>query len=190
MLPPLIENLLKKFWVKMAIILGVLGFFVSLILVLVAGGGLFALLTRPLASAIIMSLFWTMAYFIVKKFVPDFANAMRESFFPNSSDGQEAGNNEENNPDDDFNFQVNDQDSPATGGEKKTEAKEGTEKVSEDIQLSAPEGGESSKKADKKVKKKRQAAGGDEILVQGVPIKKDPELMAQAIQHVLDTDKE
>ncbi|MDH4262352.1 MAG: hypothetical protein OEV78_04830 [Spirochaetia bacterium] len=180
----IVSDLLHKPGFKISIILGSFGFFISFIIVLIKGGEIHQLILRPLASSVIMILFWNVGYLLLQQVAPELIKEIKKSFSNSASDSSRY--NEDSG---DLNFELDqfDKDSDESGNKNGNKQ----EKISEDIELNSnDENDQPVKSTANDSNKKKQRAGGDEILVQGVAIKKDPELMARTIQHVLDTDKE
>jgi len=178
----MLKDLIKRLSVKIGGIFALFGFTISLIIVLIKGSGFPELILRPLASGFIMAIFWAVCYFLLEKLAPDFLGEIKTTFsiaedLPSQAKGSTS-------PDDDpnFNFEL-DPTEPNSGDETQHPDELKSEKVSEDIKINMSEPERKINAAKPKTK-----AGGDEIMVQGIPIKKDPELMARAIQHVLDKD--
>ncbi|MDH4200962.1 MAG: hypothetical protein OEV66_11375 [Spirochaetia bacterium] len=178
----MISDLLSKPWVKTGMVLGASGFAISFVIVLFSGGDYFpALVLRPLASAIVMASFGVGAYFLVQNFSPE----LLKDVFGNSQRSEDRDYTNEESPDlkDEFDFDLDKQDiSPDV---RSSVAVDETLKIKPNPKSEQ----ETSQKASPQTKSQARV-GSDEMLVEGIPLKKDPELMAKAIQHVLDTDKD
>jgi hypothetical protein len=184
-----INDLVQKLGLKTTFIFGLTGFFISFLIVLINGGGFPEILLRPLVSGIILALFWNLGYIVIKKFVPDLVNEV-QSTFPKSQNGMSENNAQTGSFDDasgDFNFEINNSENSDKGSSSNQNNRE---KISEDIKLDHSDHEEGTTVKTPASAKPKQRIGSDEMLVQGFAIKKDPELMARTIQHVLDTDKE
>jgi len=179
----MINNLIQKWNIKATIAFALVGFIVSLVIVIFKGPGFPEIILRPVFSGIIMAIFWNLCYLLLKKLLPDFTSEL-ETAFGATENGEMADSRLPGMYDEsgDFNFDLekNEDDRDQDNGD---DLEGSSENVSEDLEVA-----ESSAKP--MVKKRKTTAGSDEILVEGVPIKKDPELMARTIQHVLDTDKD
>lgn len=170
--------------------MAILGFTISFIIVLFKGDGFPEIILRPLASGIIMAAFWIAGYHLIKILVPEFMNEMESNF--SSADDDISENKLSNDISGDLDFELeNIENTP--GSESGTTSKNETvkgEDLSESNSHSEDMPKNTIKSSNGKEAEVKKRAGSDEMLVQGVPIKKDPDLLARTIQHVLDTDKE
>jgi len=186
----MLNDIINKYSLKSAGIAGIVGFFFSMIIVLISGGGFPALIIRPLISGVIMALLWVAVYQMLTRFVPEIIAAFGSSkekgggLSSESSDGMPTSSSARIQ-DDDFNFELGDNDNGLIEESVPTQ-----ELPKEFPSKEEPPRETGIKNENAPPKKNKVAVASDEMLVQGVPIKKDTELMARAIQHVLDTDKE
>jgi len=186
----------KTLWFRVSIVFAVLGYFISFLTLVFSKAGILMILFRPLISALIMGL---IAFVFIK---------VIEIFIPELSADMESLNSGENDSDENFDLDSDNKidqnfnnDNPIT--DEVSSLDENTEGKSEET---VDDGGESELQygmnddslkdvvidEDKVKSKKSNLAAKSEntIMVQGVPLEKDPALMAQAVQHVLDQDDE
>lgn len=138
------------------------------------------MILKPLLSGLLLAAVWTAVYFLLQKFVPDIINEFKP---PESNENFVNENGGGINQAEDFNFDLNEDIINHKTPLDEPGSESGEQQFSEDIRIT--EG-----TSDAKPKKVRKKAAANEIMVDGVPMAKDPDLMAKAIQHVLDSDED
>jgi len=164
------SELLKKPWFKVSAGMALAGFLISFIFVLFGDLNFFSIIFRPILSALIMGALGFFLYKLIQLFIPEFVAEVDQILEPAPTEDLLE----------DIPMPEEYTDESEVDGTSDFE--EGSEDDMGDIVINEED---IARKKKDLVKKKGKE---DEIVVQGIPIKKDPGLMAQAVQHVLDTD--
>ncbi|MDH5717815.1 MAG: hypothetical protein OEZ22_09270 [Spirochaetia bacterium] len=162
---------INQILLKSIISLGASGFIISLLASIIGSADYKAIIWQPLVSALVMAILGSAGYFIFEKFIPQFIKKLSaEEDIESMSDSLDIDNTENSE-----NFNIE--------NESISDDIENIEKLeNDDIPIKERAINYAS------AKKKKQAGEG-EILVEGVPIKNEPKLMAEAIQHLLHQDE-
>ena len=159
------------------VVTGSLGIIVSAIAALVGGAGFPSVVIRPFISGLVMALLGGGAYFIVKWKVPEITDSADSDLKDHPSEEiNDAGVPENMQGDDgkvDTNIEVD-----AASTDKNLADKPANKYAGSSSGVYVPQAS------------KNRKVTGDQIEVEGVALPKQPELMAKAVQHVLDTDKD
>ncbi|RME92005.1 MAG: hypothetical protein D6767_04065 [Candidatus Hydrogenedentota bacterium] len=149
----------ENLW-KFSFFLAGLGYLLSFLVTLIAGAGVFAVIIRPILSALFMGGVGAGIYLLLQKIEPEFLEEF-ESMPESSGDELEVDLDEDSEP-----------------------LEEGETQENIDTDFPASEEPLPSTKI-----KPNQTPKEDEIVVEGVAIKNDPQVMADAIQHVMSQDE-
>lgn len=134
----------------------------SLFLTLLSGSGVVAILVRPILSAAAMGILGAGIYFALSGLVPEFLEELESG--PESEDELEV----------DLDDNIEEEVSPDS------------ENLSSEPDMGLDDDGTL---PSTRIKPGQQTAKEGEILVEGVAIKNEPEVMAEAIQHVMSQDE-
>jgi predicted membrane channel-forming protein YqfA (hemolysin III family) len=157
---------------KLSLLLSILGAVVALVFTLFSESGAVALIFRPLVSGLLMFILGTILYALLAKKVPEAIEAMEQD-----------PNGEGELPDLDISDSAMDGDAAAEGEDAIDNA--GVSNMSDYSSHGDPGGA-----ASNIPRKKGVQIGKDEIVVDGVKFKNEPEVMAQTIKELMDQDKD
>ena len=156
---------------KLSILLAILGALIALVFTILSASGTTALIVRPILSALVMFFIGSVLYALLAKKVPEAIDAI------------------ENHP------EVTDETLADAGLGGETAGEEGAETAD----YSAGEGGSSAHSYDENAgssagsnipRKTGVQIGKEEIIVNGVKFKNQPEVMAETIKQLMDQDKD
>ncbi|MES0488386.1 MAG: hypothetical protein ABUK01_00235 [Leptospirales bacterium] len=167
------KELLKKAWFKISAAMALAGFVISFIFVLTGELSFFSILLRPLLSAVVMGALGFLLYKLIQMFIPEFVAEVDNILEPELSEDHLE----------DIPMPEEFTDESEVDGSEKTDSEDAGEyEDMGDVVINEEE------IARKKGELGKRKGKEDEIVVQGIPMKKDPDLMAKAVQHVLDSD--
>lgn len=160
--------------------LGLLGFafFLSLFVGFFSGASLYTVFLRAVISAVLMGLMGASVYFVITAFIPEM-NELWQTLFQNSY------SNSNTSIDTDVAEDLSATKDSSLGDAKHFVKNSFDESLQQDLSYKP----ELSDEAIKQNKKNRKVAD-DEILVEGVAIKNDKGVMAEAVRQVLDQDSD
>jgi len=158
--------------IKSIIFFSVLGAFISFLFSVIGGSGFPAILYQPFLSALVMALITAVGYFIIKKFAPALLNFENLETDIKTDDLSSSGDINKDTSDENLD-QSDDYESLTSDENEEWNTKTTNSKNIRPAEKSTP----------------RRTAGEGEILVEGVPIKNEPKLMAEAIQHLISKDE-
>lgn len=159
--------------IKLIIILSSLGALVSFLSGLIAGVGLPELIIRPVIFAIVMAALAFIINMVITTQVPELVEVSADSSIIDSEDDDYSGAAGNSASDFDSSTSLNSDEINSSKGEA---FDSGGSSV-----LSGAKGGRH---------KKKQHAGEGEIMVEGVALKDDPAVMAEAVKHLMDDDED
>lgn len=170
------KNFLDPAMLRISASLAALGAVIALLAALIGGGSPVEILYRPFLYGFIMSLLGVAVYFILSLFVPEVLKEMRaEEPVENGSEEPEYSGNEEQEPETEM---------PADGTLPDMTAEDAQSALGDD-ELKTK-----SSAAAKSARNAKRAPKEGEIDVEGVAIKNEPEVMAEAIKHLMDQDED
>ena len=158
--------------VRFAIALAALGALVSFLSSLIAGAGFVGILLQPVIMALVMAAIGSGIYYLVSHLYPEMVAQVRSIFLPMGGEAEMSDGLDD--------LAIND-DIESFTSEGNEESISETDLAASDGSVLATPGSKSSRAS---------FAKEGEILVEGVPIKNEPKLMAEAIQHLLDQDED
>lgn len=160
---------------RLSILLAILGAVVALIFTIFSDSGIVALVARPIVSALIMFVVGTLLYALLASKVPEAIDVI------------------ENRPDDSANLSM---DGSFEGGEALADDGGGSDiaagRTSESgyDSYDSESGGSANSRVSDIPRKTGVQIGKEEITVNGVKFKNQPEVMAETIKQLMDQDKE
>lgn len=157
---------------KLSILLAVLGALIALIFTILSASGVTALIVRPLLSALVMFVIGSMLYALLAKKVPEAIEVMENHPEVTHDSMAEAGMGGEMNGD------------MGGGGSDYSSAEGGSSLDSYD------EGQGGGGVGSNIPRKTGVTIGKEEIVVNGVKFKNQPEVMAETIKQLMDQDKD
>lgn len=166
------DRLLDPILLKFSLGLLSFTFFLSLFAGIFSGASVTTILIRAVVSALLMGLMGASIYFILNALVPEIQELWQSLSKNSSQENDNFGDNQFDSHNNKAGKNAKDVDDDFSDVDKKTFY---SEEPSE---------------ATIKHNKKNKAVADDEILVEGVAIKNDTGVMAQAVSQVLDQDNE
>jgi len=167
----MIKELINEISIRIAILFSIIAYIISLFTSIVFGSTILMILVKPLISAMVVGIVAFALYKLIKVFVPEFTDVVEQSSSPQGSTSEEEQMYDDILGDDLYSNQKNE----AVGDEEY------------DNQLENDSFDDEQK--NEKKKKPKPRSSGNNIMVEGVPLEKDPDLMAKAVKHILDTDE-
>jgi hypothetical protein len=159
---------------KLSILLAVLGTLIALIFTILSSSGATALIVRPLVSGLLMFILGSVIYALLAKKVPEAIEVIENHPDVSSDMMADAGMGESDLP-------------GAEGGGGASEDYSGAEGQSS---FDAYDSGSGPAAVSSIPRKTGVQIGKEEIVVNGVKFKNQPEVMAETIKQLMDQDKE
>lgn len=159
---------------KLSILLAVLGFLIALIFTILSASGTVALIVRPVVSGLLMFVLGSIIYALLAKKVPEAIDVIENN--PEVSGEMMA----------DAGMDGSMHDDAGTEGGSEFAASEGESSLDAYDQGQGGAGGVTSNIP----RKTGVQIGKEEIVVNGVKFKNQPEVMAETIKQLMDQDKE
>jgi len=161
--------------VKLSILLAILGALIAFIFTLISGSGIMLLIVRPLVSALVMFILGTAIYIVFAKQVPEIIAELNplqaeDSILPMDGEGVASS-------------------SDATEAMAAHDMGSTSNSDFDAVKVADPTSGSYSG-MHQNPGKKNITAGPGEIVVEGVRIKNQPDVMAETIRHLMDQDED
>jgi hypothetical protein len=161
--------------VKLSVLLAILGALVAFIFTIMSGSGTVAIVVRPLVSALLMFVLASAIYALVAKKVPEAIDALENK-------------HEETLPAD--GMAMNEGEMPEGGMPEGGEVGADFAGAEHESSLDSYDSGASASATGSIPKKMGVTVGKEEIIVNGVKFKNQPEVMAETIKQLMDQDKD
>lgn len=163
------------------------GFLLSLLISLFSGGGFFQIILRSFVSAMITGIMGAGVVLAIQMIMPDFIEQLQKAKREGGENDQEEEGALDGNMDDgdDLSLDEISGDLDAPVDEFLSGIDEGATSSSSEIKIDEAE---ITKQKQGGKKGQKRSAKNDEFMVGDVPLKDDPELMAEAVRHVLDSE--
>ncbi len=167
------EFLKDKALIKMVSALAAVGFIISLMASLIAGVSFLTLFFRAILFTVLMGALGAVIFFVFSSFIPEINETLRgDSSFPEDPEYSPEGEDGTTEPPD---YEPLPPDETADMNRSESD-------------LSGMDSG--SKEANYSATRKKQEAKEGHIMVEGYSIKNEPAVMADAIRHLLEQDKD
>ena len=160
--------------IKLSTLLAILGALIAFIFTLLSGSGITLLIVRPIVSALVMFILGTGIYILFAKQVPEIIAELNppqaeDSVLPIESEGTSNS-------------------SDAAEAMAASDVGSSSNSDFDSVKVADPTSGSYSG-APQSGGKKNITAGPGEIVVEGVRIKNQPDVMAETIRHLMDQDE-
>jgi len=167
----MIKELINEISIRIAILFSIIAYIISLFTSIIFGSTIFMILVKPLISAFVVGIVAFALYKLIKAFVPEFTDVVEHSSSPQRPTSEEEQMYDDILGDDLYSNQQNEVEGD------------------EDNENQLENGSFNEEQSSDKKKKPKPRSSGNNIIVEGVPLEKDPDLMAKAVKHILDTDE-
>ena len=171
-------NKLDPIFIKILIVFFILGAFVSIFACLISGVDILTLILRPILYGLIMAFLGGGLYFLLKSMSPEIIEVLQKD----NVSGDSNGTNLEGDGNLAAGTEITDELSTPFDSGEDVESKIARKNANSSDEMFK------SKRSSSITNIKRTHAKEGEILVEGVPIKNEPELMARTIKDLITRD--
>lgn len=179
----MLDDLQNPLFIKWTGISAAFGALLSFIISLIAGAGFPALLYRPFLYGFIMGVVAAVSYFIIKLFIPEIISEFLDENYEDAELDISKESENLSNHDSELDL-TKDKNKDSDNIKSKTNE---SSLIDENLDLGTQS---SSNAPSARVKpKKEDKVTDEEVIVQGVTLKNEPQLMAEAIRDLMERDE-
>jgi len=166
-----------KALIKIASALAAVGFIISLMASIIVGVSFISLLLRAFLFAVLMGALGAVIFFVFSIFIPEINETLRGEASPFSEDPEFSADEEEGTAE-------------PSDYEPSDHEPLPPEETADSLEINLSEMDSGPKVSNYSAARKKQVAKEGHIMVEGYSIKNEPAVMADAIRHLLDQEKD